>query len=337
MLSTRSLRGALAALPVTLLMTAASSNATAQTFEPVPALSFTTVSGGANPLPQVVTIASTAAQFLVSATPSTSTGGDWLQVTPSGTECCDTPEAVLVSVNAASLAAGTYNGQIVFAEWSSGTPSMTVPVSLIVAPAGGTYFGDVAGQASFSLVPGGAPPSQTVQIGNGGTGTLKWTVTATTSDGGSWLTVPVKTGTAPSMVSVGISVPQLPGGGSTAGTFVGQLLFKTTGSAVTVPVSVTVGSSVFTQVNPIELTMPAGGSGPLPQVLSIATTGSGFYLARQPIPVRAATGCRSRLPVRNAATRPRPSRSASSTPLRWRWGPIPGRLFSPSGPTIQWP
>src|ERR1019366_7376114 len=197
MLSTRFLRKTLAALPAALLFATATSVAYAQTFEPVPALSFTTVANGANPLPQVVTIASTGTQFLFSATPSTSTGGSWLTVTPSGTECCATPEGLTVSVNAASLAAGTYTGQIVFANYPSGTITMAVPVSLIVARAGGTYFGDVTGQASFSMVPGATPPPQPIEIENGGTGTLHWTVTPSTADGGNWLEVPVTPGNAP--------------------------------------------------------------------------------------------------------------------------------------------
>jgi hypothetical protein len=261
---------------VVLLLAADTPIANAQTFANVPALSFTTVANGANPLPQVVTIASTGTAFAFSATPSTSTGGSWLQVPSSGGGCCNTPEGLTVTVNAASLAAGTYTGQILFASYPSGAITMTVPVSLIVAPAGGTFFGDVAGQASFTLLPGGAPPSQNIQIENGGTGVLEWTVTASTADGGNWLDVPVTAGTAPSMVTVGITPASLPGGGSAAGTFVGQLSFKTAGSSVTVPVSVTVGSSVFTQVNPLDFTTPQGGGNPLPQVLSIASTGTSF-------------------------------------------------------------
>jgi hypothetical protein len=274
--SSRFLGKVCAILSVTLLLAAAGPIASAQTFATVPALSFTTVANGANPLPQVVTIASTGTQFAFSATPSTSTGGNWLQVPSSGGGCCTTPEALTVIVNAASLAAGTYTGQILFASYPSGAITKTVPVSLIVAPAGGTFFGDVAGQASFSLLPGGTPPSQTIQIENGGTGALHWTVTGSTADGGNWLDVPVTAGTAPSMVTVGIAPASLPGGGESAGTFVGELLFKATGSSVTVPVSVTVGSSVYTQVNPINFTMPQGGGNALPQVLSIASTGTNF-------------------------------------------------------------
>src|ERR1022692_3322014 len=126
--------------------------AVAQNFYNVPALSFTTVGGGANPLPQVVGIASTGTQFLFSVTPSTSSGGNWLSASPTGGGCCATPAAVTVSVNATTLTAGTYNGQIIFAEYSAGTPSITVPVTLTVASTSTAFFGDVAGQATFSMV-----------------------------------------------------------------------------------------------------------------------------------------------------------------------------------------
>lgn len=279
MLSTRFFRKTLAAVPATLLFAAAASVACAQTFEAVPALSFTTVFAGANPLPQVLAIATTGAQFNFSATPSTTTGGPWLQVTPSGNNCCVTPSFVTVSVNATGLTAATYSGQIVFANYPSATVTMTVPVTLIVAPSGGTFFDDMPGQASFSLAPGGSPPLQTIQVRNGGTGTLNWSVTHSTADGGNWLTVPVTAGTAPSMVTVEIAPASLPGGGATTGTFVGQLLFQGAGTSVTVPVSVTVGTSIFTQVNPLAFTMPFAGSNPLPQVISLASPGANFNVS----------------------------------------------------------
>ncbi len=273
MLSTRSWRAACAALPAILLLAAGSIAARAQTFANIPPLSFTTVAGGANPLPQVLAVASTGANMNFSVTPSTTTGGSWLSASPTGSGCCTTPAGVTILANATGLAAGTYSGQILIAQYFNGTPTLTVPVTLHVAATGGAFFGDVAGQASFSMAVGQTPPAQAIQISNGGTGTLNWTVTASTADGGSWLNVPVTAGTAPSKVTVGIVPASLPGGGSTAGNFVGQLLFTTPGSSVTVPVSVSVGSELFTQINPVNFTVPLGG-GTLPQVLSIASTGA---------------------------------------------------------------
>lgn len=253
----------------------------AQTFYNVPALSFTKTFGGANPLPQVVTAASTGAQFNSDATVSTNTGGSWLQITPASGVYV-TPAAWVVSVNpSASLAAGTYTGQIVISQYPSGFPTMTVPVSLIITPASTPFFDDMAGQISFSLVAGGAPPAQTIQIRNGTSGTLNWTATASTADGGAWLTLNSASGTAPSTVSVGLLPSALPGGGTTAGTWVGLITFQSSSGTVTVPVRVTVGASVFSQINPLNFTMPVGGLSPLPQVLTVAGTGSSFSFYTQ--------------------------------------------------------
>ena len=133
----------------------------AQTFANVPALSFTAVVNGANPLPQIVDHR----QYR---------GSDGLQRDAfhvHGRQLADAPARQ--AGNAAPrprasrfprtlpvFTAGTYTGQVLFAQYFNGTPNMTVPVTLIVAPASGAYFGDVAGQASFSMAPGQAPPSQ---------------------------------------------------------------------------------------------------------------------------------------------------------------------------------
>ncbi len=143
-----------AALSTTVFFLAAATLGNAQTFANIPGLSFTAVVNGANPLPQVMTVTSSPATAF-SVTPSTTSGGNWLSTTPTGNGCCSTSEAITVSVNVASLAAGTYSGQLLIAQYFNGTPSMTVPVTLTVAAAGATYFGDVAGQASFSMTAGG--------------------------------------------------------------------------------------------------------------------------------------------------------------------------------------
>jgi hypothetical protein len=277
MSNTRSLQGAFAALPAALLLFTAASVGNAQTFYSVPALSFTKVFAGANPLAQNLMISSTGTNFNYTAVASTTTGGSWLQILPTG-GVLTTASAVAVSVNAtSSLAAGTYSGQVVFSSYPTPTITMTVPVTLIVAAAGSTFFDDTAGQLSFSLTPGGGPaPPQTFQIRNGGSGTLNWTGSVSTADGGNWLSISETAGTAPSTVTASIQTAALPGGGAQSGTFVGQLAFQTTGSKITVPISVTVGTNVFEQVNPISFSMPFAGLSPLPQVVTPASTGTNF-------------------------------------------------------------
>src|SRR5947209_16657943 len=103
---------------------AVSASLQAQTFKPIAPLVFTKTFGGANPLPQLLTVSSTGAAFGYNASASTSTGGNWLAIFPNGF-CCTTPYNHQVVVNpAVDLAAGTYTGQVVF---TSGPNSLTVP------------------------------------------------------------------------------------------------------------------------------------------------------------------------------------------------------------------
>jgi len=243
----------------------------AQTFQTVPALSFTKAFAGAEPLPQVLTIAytdQTAVRFSTSA--STNSGGAWLSVSPGGSGCCFTPLAVQVIVTAGNLAAGTYTGQVVITNFANGGINMTIPVTLTVAASGATFLDDLPGKLSFSMKTSGTLTSQAIQIRNAGSGTLNWTVSASTASGSSWLTTSAASGTAPSTITIGVNKASLPGGGSTNGTFLGQLLFQTSGDSVTIPVAVTVGPTVFEQVNPLNFTMSFGGANPLSQVINVA-------------------------------------------------------------------
>ena len=125
----------------------------AQTFAPINQLFFTKSFGGANPLPQVLEIASTTTNFNYSVSSTTNSGGAWFSTTPSG-NCCTTPNSVRAAVNATALAVGTYTGQITFGGGVGG--NMVVPVTLIVAPLGGTYFDNMPGGLSFTAKTGGA-------------------------------------------------------------------------------------------------------------------------------------------------------------------------------------
>ena len=256
-----------------LVLAGMASTLQAQTFQTVPALAFTKAFAGAEPLPQVLTIAYTdnsTTRFSVSA--STNSGGSWLSVSPGGNGCCYTPLAIQVIVNAGTLAAGTYTGQVVVTNYTNSSINMTIPVTLTVAASGATFFDDLPGKLSFSFKTGGSATPQSVEIRNAGTGTLNWTLTRSTADGGNWLSASATSGAAPATVTIGITKAQLPGGGATAGTFVGQLTFQTSGDSVTIPVAVTVGTAVFTQINPLYFTMSFGGANPLAQVLNVATS-----------------------------------------------------------------
>ena len=205
----------------------------------VNAISFTKVFGGPNPLPQTLTIAGIGRSVGNFVRSYTASGGNWLS-TGGCTSYCGTPNTITAIVNAnVTLAVGTYTGEIVITSQDGGM-TITVAVTLTIAPSNGTYFDSVPGQMSFSFQTGALnnPPAQTIQIRNGGSGTLDWSLSVSTSDSGNWLSASTLSGGSFSTVSVSIQKQNLPGGGLIAGTFIGNLVFQGSGSSVTVPVSV---------------------------------------------------------------------------------------------------
>ncbi len=259
-----------------LFIAASTASLQAQQFTPIGALSFTKVFNGANPLPQTVTVTSTGTAFNFTRAVSTSSGGSWLSVdNVSFNNCniCATPQNLTVIVNAnATLAPGTYAGQIVLTS-QNGAITTTIPVSLTVVGSGQPVLDDLPGHVSFSLQTNGlTPPPQPLELRNRGTGTLNWTVTSSTADGGAWLGLSATSGAAPSTVQVSLVKSNLPGQGQTPATFTGKLVFQSATGSITVPVSVVVADNAFRQLNAINFIKPFNGPNPLRQVLAVATT-----------------------------------------------------------------
>lgn len=271
------LAAALAALAVL-----SSSPLQAQTFAGVPALNFTRPFAGADALPQTLTISSVGAAFSFRSAASTSSGGNWLTVTTGGgCSLCQTPHAITAVVtSSATLAAGSYSGQIVLTS-QSGSVTLTIPVTLTVASTTGAFLDNLPGQLSFSMLANAASPptSQPLQIRNAGTGTLTWTAAASTADGGNWLVLSSTSGTAPSVVTVGIVVANLPDGGVVSGSFVGQVAIVASTGTVTVPIVVVVGSGILNQINGISFTKVFGGANPDTQTLTVQSNGAAFYFS----------------------------------------------------------
>jgi hypothetical protein len=249
----------------------------AQTFAGVPALKFTGPFAGADALPQTLTINSVGAAFSFTTAASTSSGGSWLTVTTGGgCSLCPTPHAITAVVtSSAALAAGSYSGQIVLTS-QSGLVTLTIPVTLTVASTTSAFLDNLPGQLSFSMLTNAASPptSQPLQIRNAGTGTLTWNASSSTADGGSWLTLSATSGTAPSVVTVGIVVANLPNGGLVRGSFVGQVAIGASTGTVTVPIVVVVGSGILNQVGGISFTKVFGATNPPAQTVPVTSNGA---------------------------------------------------------------
>jgi len=161
-------------------------------------------------------------------------GGAWLSVNPaSGTN------TGLLAATAApgNLAIGTYTGRLTFTAAGAANPEgkVTVPVtyrvrdplppSLVLTPASVTFATDAGDPI---------PPSQTLVIANGGEGTLAWRVTATTFNGGPWLSATPASGGGLGAVTLSADAA-----GLGVGTYAGRLTVSAEGVQNSVQVAVT--------------------------------------------------------------------------------------------------
>ena len=158
-------------------------------------LAFSYQKGGSLPSSQSVSVrvnTGPAVGFKVSVT----SGGSWLSASPaSGT----TPGNVTVAVHPGSLAPGQYTGAVALTPASSSVGSVTVTVTLTITSSATMTV--TPGSLAFGFQQGGSQPaSQNLAVS--ATSTVSFTATASTSSGGSWLTVNPTSGTTPATLTV---------------------------------------------------------------------------------------------------------------------------------------
>jgi hypothetical protein len=115
-------------------------------------LSFAAQAGGSAPPSQTLALGSSDTPFPF--TVATTSTGNWLSASASGSAM---PSTLIVSVNAASLAAGTYNGSIAVTATGASNSPLTIPVTLTVSPA--TLLTATPTSLSFAFQVGGATPT----------------------------------------------------------------------------------------------------------------------------------------------------------------------------------
>jgi uncharacterized protein (TIGR03437 family) len=234
-------------------------------------LNFTATAGSVNPASQTVTMNSLVAGLPYLAT----TAGSWLSVTP---VVGSVPSSLGVSVDTTGLAAGNYQGSITVAV-PAGVPAATsVNVNLTVLPGAAKPVLSVS-PVLVAFAGSQAGPNQTVslQISNSGGGSLSFTVAASTSSGGNWLSAGSASGAATPSTPSTLALTATPGS-LAPGTYSGQITITGAGTTVTLPVSLSIAAA-----NPIILLSQTGlsfvavaqGGSPLPQSFGILNTGTG--------------------------------------------------------------
>jgi hypothetical protein len=185
--------------------------------------------GGTIPAPQTVNITAGGA----TTTWAAKSNAAWLSVSASSSL---TPGQLSLSVNPTGLAPGGYSGTVTISAPGASNSPITLQVTFTVSsaalslsPTRLTFFGAVDS----------TPGIQTIQVSNVGTGAMNWTA----SKAQSWLTLSSTSGSAPS--SLGVTVNPVATG---TGTFNDTVTITAPGAAnspATVPVSMQVGSLLF--------------------------------------------------------------------------------------------
>uniref|UniRef100_Q02BC3 DUF11 domain-containing protein n=1 Tax=Solibacter usitatus (strain Ellin6076) TaxID=234267 RepID=Q02BC3_SOLUE len=206
----------------------------AQESNKIKPLFFTKPYGGAEPLPQILTVTGGSALAEFRTSTRTSSGGDWLSVSPT-----QSAESISVQVNS-SLEPGDYSGEVVL-DGSEGP--RTVEVHLVVTPAGTQTFDKMPSQISFSMEPRGVASPQVMQVGGVGAEALSWRLIASTFNDANFLSVSATSGTGPTRITVGVIPEKLPGEGAIPGVYTGRILLVSDRSSVTIPVRVSVGGN----------------------------------------------------------------------------------------------
>jgi hypothetical protein len=146
-------------------------------------LNFTSVYRLSSPDSQTVNLGTS--QNCKSAISWTATTSDnWISLSAKSGK---TPSSPKVDINTAGLAPGVYHGTVVF---SSSMGTQTVAVTYTMGESTTPLVATSPSSLSFSAVAGQqSPAAQNITISNTGGGTFKWSASASTSNGGSWLSV----------------------------------------------------------------------------------------------------------------------------------------------------
>ncbi len=224
-------------------------------------LSFTYTLGGTAPLPQQLNIDGGSG---LAFTATVASGASWLSVTPGSGNLTI---LLSVSVTTTGLTSGKYTSSIIITAPGAPNSPLSVPVTLTVSGAASTITVSPS-SLSFAATTGGAtPPTQTANV----TATSATSVTVATQ-GGSWLSASLSSGTTPAVVSVAVNQSSL-----TAGTYTGTVVVtaaNSTGSSQNISVKLVVSAPATITASPTNLsfTYALGTTAPAAQSVNITST-----------------------------------------------------------------
>jgi uncharacterized protein (TIGR03437 family) len=253
-------------LPVAIIVSGSTSTTGPLTFS-ASSLAFNATVGGTAPSQTLVVSSTSASTFSV--TPSAS----WLSVTPTSGSL---PATLTVSVNTAGLTSGQ-SGYLTFL--ANGV-TQTFPVSLGIGTTGTSGLTATPSSLSFTYSLASTPASQTISVQSTNGQATAFTASASTSTGGSWLSLnvsPTQTLTTPSNNFLTASINT--SGLTAAGTYSGTITLTTTSGTLSIPVTLTISGAPPITVSPTSLTFSYAAGGSAPNSQSVSVSGSGNFSA----------------------------------------------------------
>lgn len=228
--------------------------------------------GKATPTSQTLNLTSSGGPLNYTATATSTNCVNFLSVANStGT----TPGSVVLSASASDAPVGLCNGVVNVTAPGAGNSPITIPVTFTVSNL--PLLSASPSVVSLITAVGTSPGSQNIAIASTDpNSSISYNISSTTANGGSWLEVGPTSGGTPLNLTLQFKTTSL-----IAGTYFGTVTLSPTalGAApIVIPVQVVVSSSVTSTVSPTTMTFnqPFGGSTPLPNTLTIATSTPGL-------------------------------------------------------------
>lgn len=211
---------------------------------------FTHQSGMTPPPAQNVFIGSTSGALTYTALATTSSGGQWLAVSPASSQ---TPQSLTISVSPSLLQPGTYSGTVTVSAPGAANSPVAIPVTLTVSATNALTTSVEAIQMNYQI--GGTNQVITQVVGVYSTGApVDVTVTASANTcGGNWLRVYTPIVTTPGTATIAIDPALFTLPASCSGT----ITFASGSDALQIPVTMEVSTSPLFNFTPLSLTFNA--------------------------------------------------------------------------------
>jgi len=242
-------------------------------------LTFAYQIGGSVPPAQSLSLTGASTPFNASA--GTTSGGNWLAITPASGNAPGTVTALLDPTVTPTLAAGTYNGTITITPTgSSGTTPVTVPVTLTVAAAPTVTVGATSIQLNYQTGGANNQTQQTLTLSTNSSQPVNFGLSASVNNnpaGRNWILINPTSGQIPANGSTQVTISYDSTANLPAGTWTGSVTLFTTGTAQTqqsVAVSLLVSNSPLLSLPTAALnyTYELSGAQPAAQSVTAVST-----------------------------------------------------------------